>query len=131
MSERICAICNVKGIKKITKEQPEIYEESVVTRKEFNKEKRQFETITKTVMRLQELPDEPDVNEIIENNTCQYFQNGFIYEHLIPYCSNVLNNIQHVHYGHYSCLRMDLFYVLRSTSTVVLCCEPTLIQLGT
>jgi hypothetical protein len=102
---RICGICNVEGIKKITKQQPEVYEETVVTRKEYNKKTRQFETITKTVMKLQELPDEPDEQEIIENNTCQYLENRFIYEHLIPYCSNVLNNIRHVHYGHYSCLR--------------------------
>lgn len=105
MSGKICAICNVKGVKKITKEQPEIYEESVVTKRVFNKKIRQFETITKTAMILKELPDEPDTDEVIEHNGYQYFQNGFLKERLIPYCVNFLNNKKHTHYGHYSCIR--------------------------
>ena len=105
MSEKICVICNIKGVKKIIKEQPEIYEESVGTQKIFNKKTRQFETITKTTMKLKILPDEPDTNEFIENNTYQYFQNGFLKERPIPYCINVLNNVKHIHYGHYSCIR--------------------------
>ena len=103
--DEMCSFCNVEGERIITKEKPEEYEETVVTRQEYNPETRKLEKVTKKVMRLKEFPDEPHPTEIVENMQYQYLSAGFVKERQMPFCTNVIEGVERPHYAHYSCIR--------------------------
>ena len=103
--DEMCSFCDTTGERRITKEQPEEYEEVTVERQEFNHDTRKFEMVTKKVMRLKEFPDEPHPTEIIENMQYQYMSEGFVKERQMPFCTNVIEGIARPHYAHYSCIR--------------------------
>ena len=100
-ADDVCVICGETGEKKLLKEQPIIMEEREVTRREFNRETKQFEMVTKKVKLPKEMPEVPNPDEIIENTSYQRLQpDGFIIDSQLPICTN---NPQH--YVHYTCLR--------------------------
>lgn len=101
----MCSFCSVEGERIITKEKPEEYEEVVVTKQEFNRGTKKFEKVTKKVMRPKEFPDEPHPTEIVENMQYQYMFDGFVKERQMPFCTNVIDNVERPHYAHYSCIR--------------------------
>jgi hypothetical protein len=116
----VCSICLGSNNKRIVKEHPEVYEEVFSTVREFNKKTRQFEKITKKVMRLKIFDDEPHETETIENSNFQYLEDGFVVEELFPICSKVLNTVMTHHYGHYSCIR-DLVIAKDSDYNITKC----------
>ena len=89
--DEMCSFCDTTGERRITKEQPEEYEEVTVVRQEFNRDTRKFEKVTKKVMRLKEFPDEPHPTEIVENMQYQYMSEGFVKERQMPFCTNVID----------------------------------------
>ena len=99
-ADDVCVICGETGEKKLLKEQPIIMEEREVTRREFNRETRQFEMVTKKVKLPKEMPEVPNPDEIIENTSYQRLQDGFIIDKQLPECTN-----KPQHYVHYTCLR--------------------------
>jgi hypothetical protein len=103
--DEMCSFCDTTGERRITKEQPEEYEEVTVVRQEFNRDTRKFEKVTKNVMRLKEFPDEPHPTEIVENMQYQYMSEGFVNEKQMPFCTNVIEGVERPHYAHYSCIR--------------------------
>lgn len=103
--DEMCSFCDTMGERRIIKEQPEEYEQVTVIRQEFNRETREFEKVTKNVMRLKEFPDEPHPTEIVENMQYQYMSEGFVNEKQMPFCTNVIEGIERPHYAHYSCIR--------------------------
>ncbi|MDB4507257.1 hypothetical protein N9064_00045 [bacterium] len=120
--DEMCSFCDITGERRITKEQPEEYEEVTVVRQEFNRDTRKFEKVTKNVMRLKEFPDEPHPTEIVENMQYQYQSEGFVNEKQMPFCTNVIDGIERPHYAHYSCIR-DLIIQEDAVANVALCPE--------
>ena len=120
--DEMCSFCDTTGERRITKEQPEEYEEVTVKRQEFNHDTRRFERVTKKVMRLKEFPDEPHPTEIVENMQYQYLFEGFVNEKQMPFCTNVIEGVERPHYAHYSCIR-DLIIQEDAVANVAVCPE--------